>query len=362
MHRILLALEWYDHRIHRGVARVAARCGWHLDCPSGQPGFDPVPRGWRGDGAITLLSDRWMRRLRRRNIPLVDFGLSTRVGVPRIVVDNGAAAALAYAHLRERGWRRFACLTLPGSRMYAERAEAFTARCNAEGFACPHWSTSDLRRHLPQAAPLAVFAVQDALGAEAIATTLDAGLRVPDEVAVLGVDDCDLICESLTVPLASVDTDQEGLGEAVAQRLALMLAGAADTGDLRRHPPRGVVSRASAEAFGTDHPGLRAALALARREPACGVRALARAAHLSPQCLDRICRRDLGLNPGTLLRRLRIAEGLRLQAEGWALRRIADHLGVASTSGLCALLRRHGRGGPVSPASGRRSRARAPAR
>jgi hypothetical protein len=45
--RILLALEWYDHRIHRGVATVAREQGWHLTCTVGQPCLlytSPSPR------------------------------------------------------------------------------------------------------------------------------------------------------------------------------------------------------------------------------------------------------------------------------------------------------------------------------
>jgi LacI family transcriptional regulator len=340
MPNILLALEWYDHRIHRGVARVAARYGWHLTCPSGQPGFQPVPEGWRGDGAITLLGDRWMGRLLRRRVPLVDIGLTATARVPHTVVDNAAAAALAHAHLRSRGWRRFACLSSPGVAMFDERSDAFVARLAAEGLPCPLWTTAGLAKRLRQAAPLALFAVQDALGADAIAAALGAGLRVPEDVAIMGVDDCDLICEALPVPLASVDTDQDGLGVAAAERLARILAGRPDDGAMLRHPPRAVLARPSAEAYGTTHAGLRTALDLARRQPACGVRALAGAAGLSAQGLDLVCRRELGVNPGTMLRRLRLDGARRLLDDGRPVRAVAEALGLASASGLCALIRR----------------------
>lgn len=340
MRRILLALEWYDHRLHRGVVQVAARQGWHLVCPSGQPGFAPVPRNWQGDAAITLLGDRWLARLRRRGIPLVDLGLHARAGVPRSVVDNAAIAALAHAHLRQRGWRRFACLSVPGVPMFAERAQAFVAALAVEGLPCPLWSTAQLDEQLRAAAPLALFAVQDALGAEAIARGLAAGLRVPEDLAVVGVDDVDLICASLPVPLSSVDSDQEGLGRAAAERLAAILAGQIDDGTLRRHPPRGVVARRSSEALGCSHLGLRAALELARAEPACGVRTLARAAGLSPQGLDLVCRRELGQPPGLLLRRMRLEAAGLLLDEGRSIRATAAALGLASASSLCALIRR----------------------
>ncbi len=339
---VLLALEWYDYRIHRGVARVAARHGWHLTCPSGSPGFQPVPDAWRGAGAITLAGDPWLRRLRRRRVHMVDIGLSASTRVARTVVDNQAVAGLAHAHFRSRGWRRFACVTHRGGRMFDERAKAFADLLALDGLACSMWDPADLARELPRAAPVAVFAVQDSLGAHAIAAARRAGLAVPSNVAVLGVDDVDLICEALPVPLASVDTDQEGLGTAAAERLARMLAGHADDGALIRHAPRAVVARASAEALGCDHPGLRRAIALARTRPNCGVRELANCAGLSPQGLDLVFRRELGLGPGALLRRLRVETAQRSLDSGATLAQAAQAAGMSSASALCALLGRSG--------------------
>jgi len=347
--RILLALEWYDYRLHRGVARVAAREGWHLTCPSGRPGFQPVPDGWQGEGAITLAGDRWLDRLRRRRLPLVDIGLSSGRRVPRLVVDNAAVARQAYTFLRERGWSRFLIVAPSGAtRMLSERVEHFQRHALAEGLPCRAVTTRTLASHLQPRT--AVFGVQDVLAANALAIVQDLGLHVPDDVALVGVDNSDLVCEALPVALASVDTDQEGLGVAVAERLARILAGQADAGDLRRHPPLGVVVRSSAEALGTGHPGLRAAMAVARRDPACGVRALAQAAGLSPQGLDLAFRRDLGLAPGTWLRRQRLRVAEDALAAGATLDEAAARAGLATASGLCALMRRE-RG--VTPAQWR---------
>lgn len=352
--RILLALVWYDHRLHRGVAAVAARLGWQLDCPALAPGWQPVPPGWRGDGAISLLADAGqLRRLRRACPRVVDIGLAPGLDLARTVVDNAAIAGLAFAHFRERGYRSLAVLSHAGTAMFSERADAFAAAAAAAGCACAR--LSPLRGEAALAArlarlprPLAVFAVQDALGALAIRAAERAGLAVPGDVAVLGCDDQELICAALPVALASVDSDQEGLGRAAAERLALMLAGRADDGALRRHPPRAVTVRASAEALGAAHPGLRRALELARRDPACGVRALAAAAGLSPQGLDKACRRELGAAPGILLRRLRLQAAQRALAGGAAPGEAARAAGLAGPGALCGLFRRSLRRSPLA--------------
>ena len=57
------------------------------------------------------------------------------------------------------------------------------------------------------------FAFEDAMGAELISLLLKHELRVPENVAVLGVDNDDLINSGLTLGLSSVDTDLEGLGK-----------------------------------------------------------------------------------------------------------------------------------------------------
>jgi LacI family transcriptional regulator len=271
----------------------------------------------------------------------VYVGLSAVSRVARTVVDNAAVAQLAYEHFYARGWRRFACVTLPDARMFAERVQAFQARCRADDLPCSLLSANNLTpRQLRAVAPCAVFAVQDGLGADGIAAAQRAGLAVPEQFAVIGVDDVDLICEALPVPLASVDTDQEGLGVAAAERLARLLAGEADDGVCHRHPPRHVVVRASADVLGTEHAGLRAALALVQRDPACGVRAMAAAAGLSAQGLDKACRREFGLSPGVLLRQARLQRAERALASGATVAEAAQQAGIGSASTLCATLRR----------------------
>lgn len=353
--RVLLALEWYDHRLHRGVARVAAREGWHLTCTAGLPLPGPVPPGWWGDGAISLLPDGTMWRRLRTACPLVvDVGLGPSTAVPRTVVDNRAIAELAARHFHERGYRHAACVTLDRVPMFAERSAAFAEMAVRLGMAdvrialppdrsgAAWWRrVRALGRRLAKLPrPLAVFAVQDSLGVETVLGAREADLAVPQDIAVLGVDDVELVCDTLVVPLSSVDSDQEGLGAAAAERLARMLSGGSDDGALRRWAPRGITVRASTEAVGATHPGVARALDLARRRPECGLTALAKAAGLSAQGLDKAFRRELGETPGRVLRRLRLERAQRALASGATLAVAAETAGLATASGLCALLRR----------------------
>jgi AraC-like DNA-binding protein len=307
-----------------------------------------VPEDWRGDGAITLLSDPALRRrVSARCRALVDVGLAPGWSVPRVVSDNAAIGGLAVAHFRSRGYRHLACLGHPGVAMFAERVAAFTAAVGGsvtELVVAAHLRRAgriaDLGRRLARLpGPLGLFCAQDVLAVEALAGCEEAGLAVPGRVAILGVDDVDLLCTTQAVPLASIDTDQEGLGAAAAMRLAGLLAGHSDAGAAQRWPPRGVVVRASAEALGCDDVAVCQAVAAARRDPAMGVRALAAAAGLSPQALDRRCSAALGMNPGGLLRRMRLERVEAALAGGASLAAAARAAGIADARGLCALVR-----------------------
>ena len=189
--RVLLALEWYDHRIHRGVAGVAAERGWHLDAPVLMPGWSAIPPGWRGDGCIGVLLNRsaWSR-LRRACRVQVDMGLQGG-DLTRVVVDNAAIARLALDHFRERGFRSLAVFGPDdGIGMFTQRITAFQAAARQAGLACHHLRPPTLTgrdvwirlarqvgvdlRNLPR--PLGVFAIQDYLGADVIRGAAMAGL------------------------------------------------------------------------------------------------------------------------------------------------------------------------------------------
>ena len=362
--RILLALEWYDHRIHRGVATVAREQGWHLTCTVGQPGADPVPAGWRGDGAVCLIADpnRW-RRLRRACRKVVEVGLAPGQPDARVVVDNQAVGHLAAEHFRLRGFRSLACLTAPGSRMFDERETAFRQALAGEGIvpvlvelppAGRTWTTR-LRRlgrtlaRLPR--PVGVFAVQDGMAADAMLAAREAGLRVPDEVAILGVDDVELVCTTMPVPLSSIDTDQEGLGRAAALQLV-----AEAPRDLRWRP-RGVSERASTAIIGSTSPLILDLLERVRRAPGLGVAELARALGITTQALDRACQHALGQPPGIILRRERLRRAGDALAGGASLAAAAQVAGLPAASGLCSLVRREL---GVTPAAWRRQLRAAP--
>jgi LacI family transcriptional regulator len=99
---ILLLLEWYDYRIHLGVAQVARQHGWQLNCPKEMKVNEGFLKNWHGDGCIALLeSVETLDYFWEREIPIIDLGLfNYRRPVPRVVTDNWEIGKLAAEHFR----------------------------------------------------------------------------------------------------------------------------------------------------------------------------------------------------------------------------------------------------------------------
>lgn len=268
--RVLLALGWYAGKIHSGVARYAREAHWVLNLDMLRNG--EVPRLWKGDGIITILGSnkRVDRRLLAKRVPIVNIGPGGPKHIPTVLPDNPAIGRLATEHFTARGFRHFAWLRRSGTPGEALRLQGFAqalARQDQRVHVidwCDHSATvsseqAQLRwlacslKELPK--PLAVFVEFDDLAILIMHACEWAGIRVPEQVAVLGVDNDELRCEFAPVPLSSIDDDQEGQGYAAAQLMTRILDGKKQS---PRVPilvrPLGVITRQSTEILAVDHP------------------------------------------------------------------------------------------------------------
>jgi LacI family transcriptional regulator len=352
--RVLAALQWYDAQLHAGIASVAREEGWDLLCSVFHQDVEAVPAGWKGDGAVSLISDaRLHRRLRRACPQVIELGYWGASTISRVVPDHEAIARLAVSHFRERGFLHFACVHVPGEPMFDLRSQAFCALLFRQGITATPLRWPPLRtgtswsarlatlgaqlKALP--APLAVFAVQDRVGAEAVLAAIAAGLAVPERLSVLGVDNVELLDETLPVPLSSIDTDPFGIGRQAACLLKLAMDGEKPP-LVTRLPPRRLVLRASAATIGTTDPLILAFLAALDRQPGWTVARLARHLEVPIRDLQRECLRVLGVGPGAYLKRHRLQRAATALRGGASLAQTAVHAGIAGATGLSSLVRR----------------------
>ena len=305
--------------ILRGIARYVREYGpWSIYLePRGLE--ESVPgwlRNWDGDGIIARFQNaRIARAIVSTGIPTVDvLGVVRRPELPLAHVDNAAIARLAAEHLLERGFRRFAFCGLDGTNWSDERRDAFGQAVALAGGECivyrPRgargtWEDEQDRiaewvRSLPR--PCGVMACNDPRGQKVLEACRRSGVRVPDEVAVVGVDNDEPICEIADPTLSSVVADHEGVGYQAAALLDRARAGEIGAGVAVFVPPVGVVTRRSSDV-----------LALADREVAAAIGLIREHACLGLQ-VDEVCQK-LALSRSTLQRRFRQVLGHTIHDE-----------------------------------------------
>ncbi|MGC6424096.1 MAG: substrate-binding domain-containing protein [Lentimonas sp.] len=352
---IMLLLEWYDYRIHRGVSRVARECGWQLNCPKDPATNEGILRDWKGDGCIALLQcTETLKYFRSHTIPLVDLGLGDHIlPVPRVVTDNQEIGRLAAEHFRDQGYREIFALDPDGVKMYEERLRAVSHFMEADGGKVTVLNSnkmqnsviSELREVAAQRdrrieeLSIGFFAFQDTMAAEMISLALRNGLRVPENVAVLGVDNDDLINAGLTIELSSVDSDQEGLGFEAANILKNLMSDPHlyRSQHLIRHPPRGVVVRQSTDCYAVENPLVANALHWIKNHFYSGIQAtdVAHAMGVSQQGLQKAFSNNYTKSPGQEIRHQRtMAVAHLLRSSNATLDEIAKNCGYYSVNSL----------------------------
>ncbi|MGB0416575.1 MAG: substrate-binding domain-containing protein [Coraliomargarita sp.] len=352
---IMLLLEWYDYRIHRGVARVAREHGWQLNCPKDPVTNEGILKDWKGDGCIALLQcTETLEYFRSHAIPLVDLGLGDHtLPVPRVVTDNQEIGRLAAEHFRDQGYRELFTLHPDGIKMYEERLQAITHYMEADGGKVTILRSSRMqnsvidelreiaakRNRKLQELSIGFFAFQDTMAAEMISLALQNELRVPENVAVLGIDNDDLINSGLTIELSSVDSDQEGLGIEAATILKNLLSNPSlyHSQHLVRHAPKGVIIRQSTDCYAVENPLVANALHWIKNHFYTGIQAtdVAHAMGVSQQGLQKAFSNGYTKSPGQEIRHQRtMAVAHLLRSSNATLDEIAKNCGYYSVNSL----------------------------
>ncbi|HOE60587.1 MAG TPA: substrate-binding domain-containing protein [Kiritimatiellia bacterium] len=329
---VLVLMEWYDHPNRVGIGRYAAEQNWYLTVSDGCV----PPKGWSGNGILTLINERndIIDYVRSQRVPCVDFG-AYRPDIPlaRVCGDHRRIGLVAADHLTERGHTQAAYFSTgtghPQMLRHAGFTERFEARtghtplplvwahrpgsANDDWQSLNRWLKQELHR-LPK--PLAVFCYCDYDAAKVENACLEAGYKIPEDVAILGVDNDTLVCENLRIPLSSVRHDRVRVGYEGSALLDRLMRGGTPPTEPVLIPPRGVELRASTDGFATADPIIRAVIHFFREhlDRSIGVAEAAAQAGLPPRRLEEHFTRVLGQTVYTTLTRLRMFEVKRLLA------------------------------------------------
>ncbi len=281
---------------------------------------DWLRQGWDGHGVIARVESAAIaRRLRETGLPVIDVSAALpELVFPRVATDAAGTAQMAAEHLAQRGLRSFAYC---GDRRFhwaRRRGEAFAIAVRNLGGTCALFSPDPaavddeieaIARWLPSLPrPVGVLACLDGRGQQILAACRQAGLSVPDEVAVIGVHNDELLCELSDPPLSSVIPNARRAGHEAAALLARAMRGRRVPVALHEIPPLGVAARQSTDVGAVGDPKLAQVLRLMRDRAASGgnVKELLRAVPMARTALERRFKAVLGTSPHAHMRRLRM--------------------------------------------------------
>ena len=269
----------FDRDVIAGVASylTSSRASWDLfleeDFRARLSGIEK----WQGDGIIADFDDPAMgSALANSRVPVVAVGGSYEnaddypADLPYVATDNSKLIEAAYAHLIESGLRNFALFSLPEAqenRWAQEREKAFRAlvhgdRIHAEVFRgqsthALSWEDAVQQQiawlhSLPK--PIGIIAVTDARARQLMQACTLAGIPVPEQVALVGIDNDPLARMLTRIPLSSVVQDAQSIGRHAAHLLDQMLRGVPMAGNRILVPPAGVNEQASSRHEPARHP------------------------------------------------------------------------------------------------------------
>lgn len=373
---VIEASNAYARGLLAGIHRhVREHEPWTIFLPEHGRGSPPLERlaSWRGDGVIARVetpatADVLTTLKRSSKVPIIDVSAARLLpDVPYVETDDAAIAAVAADHFVERDFRHFAFIGDARFRWSENRRTAFAAALAGRGHTVHDFADAIPRRPrkasraspessdddeaierwlsgLPK--PVAVFACYDIRGRQVLEACRRARLDVPDHVAVLGVDDDELLCGLSTPPLSSVVPDAVGAGRLAAELLERLMRGERLARGEWLLSPLGISTRQSTDVLAIDDDFVVAAVRYIRDHACRGIKVtdVADALQTSRRILEHRFAKRLGHTPHEEILRVQFRRVEQLLREtDLPLATIADRCGFHHPEYMTvAFTRRHG--------------------
>jgi LacI family transcriptional regulator len=315
------------------IAFVRAHDPWSIWLPEQRRGESPPAwlGRWDGDGIIARIETEAIgRTLQRARLPVVDVSAARPLAtVPWVETDDVAIARLAVEHLQERGFRRLAFVGEPPFNWSRWRGEHFVRIAQERGLECRTYEPSRSaagqavqRRRLGEwlqtlEKPVGLFACYDIKAQQILDLCRELAIAVPEQMAVIGVDNDPLLCNLCTPPLTSVAPDAVRTGYVAAELLDRMLSGEAVPPQPHFIAPLGVETRQSTDILAIEDTDVARALQFIRERARDGINVqdVLKQVPISRRILERKFVEFVGRTPHEEIERVRLDRVCRLLRE-----------------------------------------------
>jgi LacI family transcriptional regulator, galactose operon repressor len=346
----------YGRSLLSGVAKfVRQHHEWSVQCEEWR-WTDPPPgwlKNWKGDGVLARVEDwRMADILRGLGCPVVDVRGSVRdCGLPLITAENKIVASLVAEHLLQRGFRHYAFCGFVGANYSDQRSHLFQEHLAQAGFDCAVYSPPETSRNaqvielekrgllfqdhlarwlksLPK--PVGIMTCNDIRGNQVMNACRRLDLTVPEEIAVVGVDNDEIFCELSDPPLSSVALDTSRIGYEAAALLEEIMDGGEPPAQPVLVPPLGIITRRSSDVLAMSDRQLAAGARFMRQHlfESLTTNEMARAAGMSRRMFERRFVAQVGRSPKAEVLRLRLERVKNLLVDtDWNLAQIAERTG-----------------------------------
>ena len=368
--RVALLVETsrsYGRDLLRGIATFArTRTNWSL--LHQEMTIDVVLPEWMKeptiDGVIARVDTRTIDPLRQLGVPCVDVRCSQSFPrIPQVETDDRKVAELAFEHLWDRGFRRFAFCGFQfahysDARLRFFRALIANAGCSLSVYETPGNQGAPLSSIEESdvvdvkamstwlaslAPPTGLFVCNDIRGQQVLNACRGLDLAVPDDIGVIGVDDDDAICPLSDPPLSSVRPNAEHIGYRAAEILDAMMKGQSASMNVEYVSPTSVAQRMSTQVMAVEDREV-ARVCRFIREHACDgidVNDVAEFTSLSRRQLERRFRNELNRTPHEEITKAQVAKVQQLLTEtNMTLEKIAPLAGYTHKESLSAVFKR----------------------
>lgn len=350
---IIESLSGYGEKILTGISRYSQqKIDWRVSF------FDrerdellQLLQTWEGDGMISTIRDEaFLEAARKRSIPIINVTSRQDASwMASVTSDETAIGRMAAEHFLLNGFQNFASLRLNShTGGFRLRAEGFAERLAAEGLATEHLvlavgENSRLAERLSTLSkPLALFGITDRIASTAIEICWENGLKIPEDVAILGVGNYEQLCDLCSPTLSSIDVDMERRGYEAARLLDGLLLRKTGTLEHLKVQPLKIIERGSTAGYAYTDPDLITALRFIRANASRPILVadVVAATDVSRRTLESRFSQKVGISLHEQIRAAHFDLATRMLRSGdLSLQEIAQRSGFRSASSMVTLFK-----------------------